>query len=574
MNMTNEIGLFGTTAALRTGALSSYERKWQLANGVNELVSEAGTDGTTGWRFRKRPLTYDAMFRDAVRRNPAAEALVCGTTRLSYVELDRLVTSFASGLIRHGLAVGDRVAVMLDNRPEYIIAMLATIRAGGIFVPMGTRLGPDDVGYIVGNCEPRFCITAPNWAERFPAAMSDRMILTAEAGSDQLGFDAVSSGELAVFPPLAQEDTVMIIYTSGTTGKPKGACLTNVNLIHTSLHYIYALSITAPLRSLLAVPGTHVAGIGPVISTTFAAAGTLVLLPEFKTARVLETLQAERIEFSVMVPTMYQLMLMKEEFESYDLSAWIYGVYGGAIMPPAVIERFSQKLPQLRMVNAYGATETSAVCTMMDSSLTRLAPDSVGFSLHCCDLRVVDENGEPAGSAVPGELWIAGPNVSPGYWNDPEATRAAFENGYWKSGDIATVDSNGLVYIHDRLKDMINRGGFKVFSAEVENALMAHESVIDCSVIGVPDPVLGEKTFVLIQSEDSQITSEGLGAYLRARIADYKIPDFWLIRAEPVPRNQNGKHQKAEVSAIAEEVVGPQPRADEGLGDIRKGVTQ
>lgn len=527
--------------------------RWQAPPALNDTVLLEVPGGRTVRAFRHRPKTYDALFRASVARNPDQEAVVCGERRLTYGALDLLVERTASGLIAEGIMPGDRIAVMLDNRLEYLVAVLATVRAGAIAVPLGTRLGPMDVAHIVANAAPMLAITAQAWADRFPSGSSIRRLVLVDAPDGTSGFGALATAPPRPMPDLDQHDVMLIVYTSGTTGKPKGACLTHFNFVHTCLHYLYALAIDRPQRSLLVVPGTHIAGFGPVMSVALACGGAIVMMREFKAKAVLETIARERITFAVLVPAMYQLCLMEPTFAAHDLSSWRYGVYGGAIMPPSVISGVAERAPHLRLVNAYGATETCAVCTIMPAEWTLRAPASVGLPLQCDDVIVVGSDGNEVAAGAPGELLIRGANVSPGYWQDPEATDSAFLDGFWRSGDVASRDTDGLVYVHDRLKDMINRGGFKVFSAEVENALMSHGGVADCAVVGVPDPVLGEKTFALVQRRDGATEAEALRAYLRSRIADYKVPDFWLVGEAPVPRNQNGKHQKAEVRRIAAE---------------------
>lgn len=496
--------------------------------------------------YRERPENYDSFIRRSAALHPNREAVVCGERRITWANFDQLIEKTAHGYLQAGLSSQDRVAVMLDNRLEYLVAMLATIRAGGIAIPLGTRLGSMDVEHILKDSHPKIVVTAIEWLDKFNTPSCPEILYVAGQGAaDELSFDALQSSTSQLLPTLNINDIAMIVYTSGTTGKPKGACLTHLNFIHTCLHYLYALGIDQPLKSLLVVPGTHIAGFGPLVSVTLASGGTVVLSKEFKPVDTLELIVREKVTYAVLVPAMYQLLAMKAPVEEYDLSSWVYGVYGGAIMPPATIERFSQFAPALRMINAYGATETCAVCTIMPPELTRLHPASVGLSLECDDIEIMDENGSPVAPGESGELWIRGPNVSPGYWNNLEATEREFKDGYWKSGDVGHRDSNGLIYVSDRLKDMINRGGFKVFSAEVENALMSHEDIDDCAVIGVPDPVLGEKTYAKISTGNTTLRGEALKAYLLARIADYKVPDFWSISNEPIPRNQNGKVQKS-----------------------------
>ncbi|WP_431324684.1 class I adenylate-forming enzyme family protein [Rhizobium sp. YTU87027] len=503
-------------------------------------------------RYSARPATYDALFRASVERFPEREAVICGERRVSYRQLDTLVENAACGLLHAGLCKGDRVAIMLDNRLEYFVAILAVVRAGGIAIPLGTRLGPADVEYIVCDATPVFAITGQQWLDKFPTegGPSRIFVVDADAASDD-HFDRLTKSSPKALPALESEALMMIIFTSGTTGKPKGACLTHTNFVHTCLHYLYALAIDRPQKSLLAVPATHIAGFGPLASVTLASGGTLVMAREFKVAPILELMVREQITYAVLVPAMYQLLAMAPNVQDYDLSAWKYGVYGGAIMPPAVINRFRQIVPGLRMINAYGATETCAVCTIMPPELTSSAPASVGLPLECDEILIVDSDGKPVADGESGELWIRGPNVSPGYWNNEKATLLSFENGFWKSGDIGKRDTCGLIYVHDRLKDMINRGGFKVFSAEVENSLMEHPEVDDCAVVGVPDPVLGEKTFAFVKRRSDAVTDSTLRAYLLQKIADYKVPDFWLVGDDAVPRNQNGKVQKAEVRELA-----------------------
>ncbi len=526
---------------------------WKVDAEINKTVAEPGRLHV---RYAARPKTYDEMFRASTLRFPNQEAVVCGERRISYRELDSLVEKTAFGLVNAGLKKGDRIAIMLDNRLEYLVSVLAAVRAGGIAIPLGTRLGPSDVNYIVNDATPLLAVTASQWLEKFPTSGSSLQrvfLVDGEPGAAD-AFATLAQSSPAALPVLDKEGLMMIVFTSGTTGKPKGACLTHTNFVHTCLHYLYALAIDSPQRSLLAVPATHIAGFGPLASVTLASGGTLVMAREFKVAPVLELMVREQVTYAVLVPSMYQLFAMAPNIQDYDLSAWKYGIYGGAIMPPAVIERFSQIAPGLRMINAYGATETCAVCTIMPPELTSSAPASVGFSLECDEILIVDSNGESLPDGESGELWIRGPNVSPGYWNNEEATRQSFVNGFWKSGDIGKRDVCGLIYVHDRVKDMINRGGFKVFSAEVENSLMEHPDIEECAVVGVPDPVLGEKTFAFVKRRAADLTGEALRAYLLAKIADYKVPDFWLVGEEPVPRNQNGKVQKADVRELAKKL--------------------
>jgi len=531
-----------------------HDGQWRVDERLN---STTRLSADVPRHYRDRPDSYDAMIRQSAAREPMREAVICSERRVNWSEFDNMIECCAYRLIAAGLHPGERVAVMLDNRLEYLIAMLGTIRAGGIAVPLGTRLGPADVAHILMDATPAIAITAAQWADMLAGAHRPQHIFLIDGNTGDGDFSTLLAATQTPLPPLARTDVAMIVYTSGTTGKPKGACLTHDNFIHTCLHYLYALAIDAPLRSLLVVPGTHIAGFGPVISVTLASAGTLVMQPQFKADEVLKVMARERITYTVLVPAMYQLLGLRGALADFDLSAWKYGIYGGAIMPPATIARFSKILPELRMINAYGASETCAVCTIMPPELTQSAPASVGLALECDDILIVDDKGHPVTRDESGELWIRGPNVSPGYWNNPAATNSAFENGYWKSGDVGHRDANGLIYVNDRLKDMINRGGFKVFSAEVENTLLAHPEVEDCAVVAVPDPVLGEKSWAKVTTRSATLNANALRAWLLERIADYKVPDFWNLGPEPIPRHQNGKVQKGQLRETAMAEVAP-----------------
>lgn len=545
-------GAFDNSAALDASGRPlgiHVDGQWQVPDSINQATQSGGL----AWRrYRDRPQSYDAMIRLSAERFAKSEAVICGERRVSWAKFDDMIERTAYGYVEAGLAPGERICVMLDNRLEYLVAMLAAIRCGAIAIPLGTRLGPLDIEHILRDATPKLIVTASNWATNFVAHNDKHIFLVDADGGEPKHFNTLQAAPPTTLPTLDSDDVAMIIYTSGTTGKPKGACLTHTNFVHTCLHYLYALAIDAPLRSILAIPGTHIAGFGPLASVTLASGGTIVMVPQFKPAETLSLMEKEKINYAVFVPAMYQLLVMKAPIENYDLSSWVYGVYGGAIMAPATIQRFSEVVPGLRMINAYGATETCAVCTIMPPELTVSHPESVGLALECDGISIMDADGKPVPDGQTGELWIRGPNVTPGYWNNTAANEREFQDGYWKSGDVGHRDRHGLIYISDRLKDMINRAGFKVFSAEVENALMSHPQIADCAVVAVPDAVLGEKIYALITTVDETLNGDQLRTYLMARIADYKVPDFWDVGNAAIPRNQNGKVQKAVVRARAE----------------------
>jgi len=274
---------------------------------------------------------------------------------------------------------------------------------------------------------------------------------------------------------------------------------------------------------------------------------------------MVELMAAERISHTMMVPAMYNLCLLRADFSQHDLSAWRIGSFGGAPMPEATIVRLAELLPDLNLMNAYGATETTSPSTCLPIGDIATRPDSVGQVVPCGEVRIVDDGGADVATGESGELWIAGPMVVPGYWDNPDATQREFTDGYWKSGDIGSLDAEGYVRVFDRKKDMIIRGGYNIYSAEIENMLSHHEDVIECAVIGRPDPVLGEKIHVFVVSENEGLDVKSITEYCVARISDYKVPDFVTLSGAPLPRNANGKVIKRELRerGLAEAIANP-----------------
>jgi len=484
---------------------------WTLPAGV-AMRAERHFDGRTVRSFAERPASVYESFRRAVEARPGAEALICGDVRLSFEELAAQAAGVASALAARGVRQGDRVAMRLGNRVEFATTLLGILHLGAVAVPIGMRLAPPEVEYIVADCGVKVLID-----------------------------DAIAGGARDV-PAAAvdEEDTAIILYTSGTTGRPKGAMLTHFNVVHSLLHFQHCLQIGAADRTICAVPASHVTGVVALMLTAWHAHGPLVLMPEFKARDYLEFAARERITYTILVPAMYKLCLLDADFDRYDLSAWRVGCYGGAPMPAATIDELARKCPGLGLMNAYGATETTSPATIMPAAETARRPDSVGLTVPCGEIIVVGADGREAAPGEAGELWIRGPMVVPGYWAKPEATAESFSDGYWRSGDVGSKDADGFVRVFDRVKDMINRGGYKVFSVEVENVLSRHPAVLESAIIGRPCPVLGERVHAFVTLRNSAAVDE-LKRFCAERLADYKVPESFTLLDTPLPRNANGK---------------------------------
>jgi long-chain acyl-CoA synthetase len=292
---------------------------------------------------------------------------------------------------------------------------------------------------------------------------------------------------------------------------------------------------------------SHVTGLVALIVTMVRVAASMIVMRAFKAADFLELAERERMTHTLLVPAMYKLCLIEPRFQAADLSAWRVGAFGGAPMATATIERLTEKLPRLQLMNAYGATETTSPATLMPPTETAERLDSVGLAVPCGEVLVMDDQGCEVPRGAEGEIWLRGPMVVGGYWQNPEATADSFVGDFWRSGDIGSVDREGYVRVFDRKKDMINRGGYKIYTIEVENALMAHPEVVEVAVISWPCPILGERAHAIVCLKRLGVTSEELARHCAALLADYKVPDTFSFRSDPLPRNANGKIMKREL---------------------------
>ncbi|MEQ6250223.1 class I adenylate-forming enzyme family protein [Sulfitobacter sp. HNIBRBA3233] len=515
-----------------------------------EITSRIGTEEHFGRGpikcFTDRPDSLNTMVAEAVARNPEGEAMVCDDMRATYAELDARVAACAAGLVGQGVSAGDRVAILLSNGPEFLVALLAAIRVGAIAVPINVREGAPELAHILNDCSASVVVHDAEIAEKLPApedvpSVKARYSVGGASQGSAPFATLERTGEAAAPAPVDEEDTAVILYTSGTTGKPKGAMLTHFNIIHSAMHFELCMKLGEGERSLLSVPASHVTGLVATLFTMLRTAGCSVLMRKFEARAFLELMARERVTQTLMVPAMYNLFLLRCTVEDFDLAEWRIGGYGGAPMAQSTIRELSEKLPQLALMNAYGATELTSPATILPMGFGVTRADSVGICVPCGEIRVMDTDGKDVPPGEPGELWIKGPMVVPGYWKNPEKTAAEFRDGYWKSGDIGSRDADGFVRLHDRRKDMIIRGGYNIYSSEVEDALTAHRDIIECAAIGRADPVLGEKLEVFIYTEAPDLDADAVKAFSRTRLADYKAPDFVTFSDTPLPRNANGK---------------------------------
>jgi acyl-CoA synthetase (AMP-forming)/AMP-acid ligase II len=441
---------------------------------------------------------------------------------------------------------GDRVALLLGNRAEFAFALFGAMRAGAAIVPLNTREQMPEIAFNVQDSGAKVLFFEGSLAERIPDATAvptlTHKIAVGDLTAGAESFDALLAPAAPVATPdFAEEATAVILYTSGTTGKPKGAMLTQMSMAMSAMHYVFCLGLNGEDRALMAVPSTHVTGLVAILLAMVKAGGATIFQTAFKAADFLALAAKEKATYTLMVPAMYNLCLLQASFDDYDLTAWRIGAYGGSPMPIATVHKLAEKLPNLQLSNIYGSTETTSPSTITPLGEVEARIDCVGKPVPCCDIRVVDDDGREVAPGETGEVWIAGGHVGMGYWNNPVATEANFTAGYWHSGDIGTMTADGYLKILDRKKDMINRAGYKVYSAEVEDVLSHHPQVGEAAVVAEPDPVLGEKTHAFVLVKEGTLTAEDIKVFCRARLSDYKVPDFVTFVDQPLPRNANGK---------------------------------
>jgi acyl-CoA synthetase (AMP-forming)/AMP-acid ligase II len=476
-----------------------------------------GDDGIL--RYQDRPNSLVDMLRRSVEARAGAEALVeFGGARLTYQGVWDRAARIAGGLRAAGVGAGDRVAVRLPNGVDWCLAFFGIQLAGAVVVPVNTRFSEPEVEYVIGDSGAAHVI---------------------EPGG------SLPDGHPVAAEDLRPDDLAAIFYTSGTTGFPKGAMTSHANFLantETCRRVMY-LDPDRAGRNLVSVPLFHVTGCNSQLLLTTEMGGTTVILPTFDVQTFLRAIGDECIDTLVSVPAIFWLAMNQPNFADVDVSNVQAVMYGGAPTPPDAVARLRAAFPNARLGNSFGLTETSSVATYLPHEYSETHADTVGLAAPVVELNLIDVDADAVG-----ELLIRGQNVVGGYWQKAEATAETFTDGWLHSGDLARIDDEGFVQIVDRKKDMVNRGGENVYCVEVENVLVEHPGVFEAAVVGVPDPMMGEKVGAIIVLQPGA-TAEGaeIAEFAKGRIADFKIPQFVAFRAEPLPRNPGGKVLKAQL---------------------------
>ncbi|MEU8976528.1 long-chain fatty acid--CoA ligase [Streptomyces monashensis] len=485
---------------------------------------------------------------DTARRLPDRPALRLGTTTTTYAELDRLSARAAALLRTEGLRTGDRVALMLPNVPEFVILYYAVLRAGGIVVPMNPLLKERETAYHLRDSG---AVLLFEWH----AAPGEGGAGAAAAGVRHLAVEpAAFAAELARLEPrfdvtpAAGDDIAVLLYTSGTTGRPKGAALTHAGLRHnTEVNVTEVQRLTCEDVIVGCLPLFHIFGQTCTMNVAVRSGAALTLVPRFEPGAVLDAIARDRATVFEGVPTMYAALLQHPA--DADVSSLRMCVSGGASLPVEVLHGFERRFGCM-VLEGFGMSETSPVVSFNHPDRPR-KPGSVGTPIRDVEVRLLDASGADVAPGEVGELAVRGPNVMKEYWNRPEDTAATVPDGWLRTGDLARQDEDGYLFIVDRKKDLIIRGGYNVYPREIEEVLHEHPAVALAAVLGVPDERLGEEVAAAVVLRPGfQADTEELRQFVRDRVAAYKYPRrVWL--ADALPMGPSGKILKREIVAPA-----------------------
>ncbi|TNE41497.1 MAG: long-chain fatty acid--CoA ligase [Alphaproteobacteria bacterium] len=539
-----------------------------------EVVEIAGVPTRV---YKNAPQNLGEIFK-ASQSYGSRDWLVYEDERLTYEAHDRAVRALAQHFQKDlGIKKGDRIALAMRNYPEWSITFWATAIIGAVIVPLNAWGTGPELEYGIADSGASVAVLDGERLERLRPHLKDLAlkeiisVRTPETETeDTVQFTAlVGTPETYLSLPeaeidaveIAPEDNMTIFYTSGTTGKPKGALGSHRNII-TNYMTTNALNERAALREtgnllpvienapqrgqLLSVPLFHATGCHSSMLPAFANGGKIVLMHRWNPEHALELIEREKLNAFGGVPAMVWQVLESPSFKTFDTSSVVAISYGGAPSAPDLVRRISEEFPLVSPSNGYGLTETSAISTKNQGLDYKLRPDSAGVPAPVCEVRVVDGEGKDVPLGQVGELWIKGANVVKGYWNKPEATAESFTEGWLHTGDLVRQDAEGFLYILDRAKDMLIRGGENIYCVEVEDALFSHPKVMDAAVIGIPHKILGEEVGAVVQAVPGDAPSEDeLKGHVANLLAAFKVPIVIEIQSDPIERNANGKIIKA-----------------------------
>jgi long-chain acyl-CoA synthetase len=491
-----------------------------------------------------------SLLTTSAERDGDHVAIKLDDAELTYAALDAASSRVAGLLAEHGVTRGDRVGIMLPNVPYFPVCYYAVLRAGGVVVPMNVLLKRREVAFYLKDSGAKLLFAWHGFAE------------DAQAGADDAGAECVivTPGEfdqtVAAAEPRTEvvdtddDDTAVILYTSGTTGTPKGAELTHSNLYRNAEIARDLFNAGSDAVVLGALPLFHSFGQTCSMNATILAGGTLTMIPRFDPGKALDIIGRDRVNIFMGVPTMYGALLHQPGREESDTSTLKLCVSGGSALPVELLRGFEEAFGA-KILEGYGLSETSPVASFNHPDRER-KPGSIGTPVEGVEMKVVDDDGKDVPAGDVGEIVIRGHNVMKGYWQRPDATEDTIRDGWFHSGDMATVDDDGYFFIVDRKKDLIIRGGYNVYPREIEEVLYEHPAVREAAVLGLPHDEYGEEVGAAVVLKDGEsATTDELRDFCKEQVAAYKYPRrVWFV--DELPKGPTGKILKREIEAPQE----------------------
>ncbi len=499
------------------------------------------------------------ILRESRKSDPAKPLAYFAELTFTYAQVDEISGRIATSLLDLGLEHGEVVAVQLPNLPQFIFTYFGLLKAGLVMCPLNPLLRAPEIAYYLEDSDAKMLVTFTMFAEEAVKGASQAGGVTTyvvgmpggeERPPGTHDFDDLYAGtDTGEIESTNADDTAVLLYTSGTTGKPKGAELTHFQLYMNCTVAGDLFGFEDDDIGVAVLPLFHVFGLSSVLNVSVRYGGTIVLVPRFQAEQVLDLIERHRCTIFSGVPTMY-FELLRADLAKRDVSSLRRGVSGGDAIPGEVIKAFEDKFHGMVILEGYGLSETASTATFNASAEQRKVR-SIGKPVWGVEIRIVDpdERPLPPGPQNVGEIVIRGHNVMKGYYKNPEATKEAFAGGWFHTGDLAYADEDGYLFIVDRKKDLIIRGGFNVYPREIEDVLYEHPAIAEAAVIGRPDEKLGQEVVAVVAlAQGAHATSDELIAYCKERLAAYKYPRDISIVAE-LPKGPTGKILKKELRA-------------------------
>jgi long-chain acyl-CoA synthetase len=522
-----------------------------------EIVEEEWAD-FRGEVFKERPGSVVEMLANTVKRHPHKTGFIAEDRRLTFKEFDVIADRIAACLAGHGVRAGDHVALLVGIQMEFPLSFFALMKLGAIVVPLNTRFKGEELAYEINDSKSKLLIVDEEYwpfidSVREKLKTIEKIVFHgSHVPHGTVDFELLEAyeAEAPVTAPLSESDDAAIMYTSGTTGRPKGAVLHQRGLVMTAMLVSDFIQYAPDDKMICCIPLFHITGLSCLMLSPIFSGVACVYMRNFKTKDFLEVMAKEKVTQYMGVINIIWLMVNHPDFDKYDLSSLRTALFGGSPATEEMVRTIFNKLPHIQISVGYGLTESFAIATSTPFGDALRKIKAVGKCLPTVEAMVVDDWGNQVPLGAVGEIVFRGTKVFKGYWNNPEATAQTIVNGWLHTGDIGKVDEEGFFYILDRKKDMINRGGEKIYSLEVENVICDNPKVLEAAVVGVPDAVMGEAVKAFIGLKPGMTATEDEVKDLCAgRLADYKVPKY-VEFMDSLPRNPAGKVNKPELRRV------------------------